>query len=255
MGETATTGTQAVDRAALLVSTVVRSSEPVAFAELAEECGLPKSTTSRLLTALERTELVERTEGGAYVAGPLFWRYASRHDPFDELARVAQPVLRHLGEVTGETVNIGVPRGDRVVHIAQVDSRYLLGTRDWTQLEVPPHASSLGKVLYAFEALPLPGGPLERLTDRTVTDLAALRAQLTGVRRRGYASTTDELEVGLTGIAAPVRVGDQVVAALGISGPTPRLASRLASWGRLLKEQAAELSALLGRRTPKEGVA
>lgn len=255
MGETATTGTQAVDRAALLLSTVVQSDEPVAFAELAEECGLPKSTTSRLLTALERTELVERTDAGGYVAGPLFWRYASRHDPWDEFARIAQPVLQHLGQVTGETVNLGIARADRVVHIAQVDSRYLLGTRDWTQLEVPPHTSSLGKVLYAFAALPLPAGPLVRPTPSTVADVAALRVQLAGCRRRGYATTTDELEVGLTGIAAPVRVGDQVVAALGISGPTQRLAAQLAPWGRLLKEQADELSVLLDRRTPKEGVA
>jgi DNA-binding IclR family transcriptional regulator len=149
-----------------------------------------------------------------------------------------------------------MPRGDRVVHVAQVDSRYLLGTRDWTQLEVPPHASSLGKVLYAYDALPLPAGELTVLTARTRPDPSALRRDLARVRRRGYATTVDELELGLTGIAAPVRDGHgEVIAALGISGPTPRLEKRQAPLGRLLIDQAEQLTALLHRRTPKEGVA
>jgi DNA-binding IclR family transcriptional regulator len=248
-------GTQAVDRAAMLLSTVVQAPGPLAFAELAQECGLPRSTTSRLLTALERTELVERNATGSYVAGPLFWRYATRHDPFEEVARQAGPVLHRVSAETGETVNIGMPRGDRVEHVAQVDSRYLLGTKDWTRLDVPPYASSLGKVLYAYDALPLPQGELATATTRTVRDLTALRRELAEVRRRGYATTVDELELGLTGIAAPVHDGrGTVIAALGISGPTARLEERLASLGALLMDQAEQLTTLL-RRTPKEGVA
>ena len=75
-------------------------------------------------------------------------------------------------------------------------------------------------------------------------------------RRRGWTVTVDELEVGLTGVAVPVHGprGD-VVAALGISGPTPRLEGRLDELGRRLLERAAQLSTLLRGRTPKEGVA
>ncbi|MEZ5094807.1 MAG: IclR family transcriptional regulator [Nocardioides sp.] len=216
------TGTQAVDRAALLISTVVEATEPLAFAEIADECGLPKSTTSRLLTALERTELVERTAEGEYVAGPLFTRFASRHESQD-LARLAVPVLHTVGEITGETVNLGMPRGETVVHVAQVDSRYLLGTRDWTTLEVPPHCSALGQALSAFGALAEPSTyPLEQRTEHTLTTRAELRAALDAVRVAGYAITRDELEIGLCGIAAPVHNGHgDVVAALGLSGPTP----------------------------------
>jgi IclR family acetate operon transcriptional repressor len=237
------TGTQAVDRAAMLIATVVRADDPVGFAELVDECGLPKSTTSRLLTALERTELVERTDDG-YVAGPLFWQYAARHDPWEELARLAAPIMAAVGEESGETVNLGVARGERVVHVAQVDARYLLGTRDWTQLEVPPHTSSLGKVLYAYGAIPAPTGALEKLTDVTLPDSRALLAQLAVVRRQGYATTVNELEVGLTGVAAPVRGGrGETIAALSISGPTTRLGDRLESYGRYLIDQAHQLPA------------
>jgi DNA-binding IclR family transcriptional regulator len=242
-----TGGTQAVDRAALLVATVVRADEPVSFAVLAEECGLPKSTTSRLLTALERTELVERVETGSYVAGRLFDHYATRHDPFADLAHLARSVLETIGNETGETVNLGVPRGDRVLHVAQVDSRFLLGTQDWTLVDVPPHSSALGKVLYAFGALEVPR-VLSAVTAHTETDSARFEEVLATVRRRGYATTVDELEVGLTGIAAPVRDrAGRVIAALGVSGPTARLEERLAPMGRLLITQSDKLSTLLGK--------
>jgi DNA-binding IclR family transcriptional regulator len=252
---TANTGTQAIDRAAALVATVVRADEPLSFGELQDECGLPKSTTSRLLTALERTELIERNDTGSYVAGPLFWLYATRHDPWDELVRLARPTLEKVGADTGETVHLSVARGDRVVQVAQLDSTYLLGSRDWTQVDVPEHCSALGKVLLAYGALELPLGSLEQLTPRTVTDRAALRRELEQVSRRGYASTVDELEIGLTGVAAPVRgVEGDVVAALGISGPSQRLEERRDEVGRKLNQRAEQLSGLL-RRTRREGVA
>ncbi len=256
MTSTNHTGTQAIDRAALLVATVVRADEPLSFGELQHECGLPKSTTSRLLTALERTELLERNAEGSYVAGPLFWLYATRHDPWDELVRLAQPMLEKVGADTGETVNLSVARGDRVVQVAQVDSTYLLGTRDWTEVDVPVHCSALGKALLAYGVIDIPDGELERLTPETVTDRAALRRQLELAARRGYATTVDELEIGLTGVAAPVRGrGGEVVAALGISGPSQRLENRYEEIGRLLNNRAEQLSRLLRRRTRNEGVA
>ena len=92
------------------------------FAELQDASGLAKSTTSRLLTALERSGLLERDAAGSYVAGRLFWLYAARHDPWDELVRLAHPTMERIGADTGETVHLSVARGDRVVQVAQVDS-------------------------------------------------------------------------------------------------------------------------------------
>ncbi|MEI2712456.1 MAG: IclR family transcriptional regulator [Nocardioides sp.] len=248
------TGTQAVDRAALLLSTVVDAEEPVGFSSLAEECGLPKSTTSRLLTALERTELVERTDEGEYVAGPLFSRFAARRESPD-LVRLAQPMMQNLVDVTGETVNLAIALGSVVDHIAQVDSTFLLGTRDWTHVEVPNHASAIAKVLMAAGELPLPDA-LPALTDHTITDVRRLREVLAGVERDGYAFTSDELEVGLTSVAVPVHnIRGDVVAVLGISGPTARLAGRHRALARLMMDQSAQLTRALGTLFTKEGVA
>ena len=243
-----TTGTQAVDRACLLVSLVVRADAPLTFTELTETAGLARSTTSRLLAALERTELLQRDASGAYVAGSLFALHAARHDPWQEMARVAHPFLERLRDSTGETAHLGVAQGSAVVHVAQVDSAYLLATRDWTELQVPEHCSSLGKVLYAHGRLPLPARPLERPTERSVGDLAQLERDLAEVRRRGYAATVDELEIGLTAVAVPVRGRDgEVVAALGVSGPTARLAERVDQVARRLLDEGDALSALLRR--------
>jgi DNA-binding IclR family transcriptional regulator len=254
-------GTQAVDRAAQLVSAVVAAEEPLSFADLQEASGLAKSTTSRMLTALERSGLLERDETGGYVAGRLFWSYAARHDPWQELVRLAGPAMDRVGAQTSETVHLSVTRGDKVVQVAQVDSRYLLGTRDWTEIEVPNHTSALGKVFYAWGELPVPAEALERLTDATLTSPDQLVTDGARARRRGWAVTRDELEVGLTGVAVPVRGprGD-VVAALGISGPTQRMTHRLDELGRILSIQAEQLSVLLrgGIKqvlTKEEGVA
>ena len=252
----AATGTQAIDRAALLLTRVVQSDEPISFTELCAESGLARSTTSRLLAALEANHLLERDASGAYCAGALFALYAARHDPWSQIARLADPVLRAVNAETGETVNLAVARGQTVVQIAQVDSTYVLGVRDWTQVEVPPHTSALGKVLYAFEALPVPRGRLERLTRHSVGSADALQRQLAEIRRRGYAVTREELEVGLDGVAAPVRGADRrVIAALGISGPTARLGRNLDRLGRLMIKYGDELSDLLQRRIFTEGVA
>jgi DNA-binding IclR family transcriptional regulator len=251
------TGTQAVDRAALLVSTVVGADEPLSFADLQEECGLAKSTTSRMLSALERTGLLERNDSGSYVAGRLFWLYAARHDPWEELVRLARPTLERIGEDTHETVHLSVARGDHAVQVAQVDSRYLLGTRDWTEVDVPAHCSALGKVLLAYGALRLPTEPLdERPTEATLWRPDDLRRDAERTRRRGWAVTADELEVGLTGVAVPVYGHrGELIAALGVSGPTPRMAGRLDELGTQLLDHAAQLSTLLRGRTRKEGVA
>jgi IclR family transcriptional regulator, acetate operon repressor len=240
-------GTQAVDRAAALVDLVVRADDPVSFTELSDETGLARSTTSRLLAALERTDLIERDRSGGYVAGPLFALHAALHDPWPQVARLARPVLVELGARTGETVHLGVARGQGVVHVGQVESTFLLSARDWNQVDVPPHCSSLGKVLYAYGLLPMPVGRLERRTDRTVTTREALAAQLADIRRTRYAATIDELETGLSAIAAPVEGKDGVICAIGVSGPTARLQDRVDHIGRLLVEQADALSVLLGR--------
>jgi DNA-binding IclR family transcriptional regulator len=253
------TGTQAVERAARLVSEVVAAPDSVTFTELAAATGLAKSTTSRLLLALERNGLVRRDDDGRFSPGEVFVRYAWRGGAEAGLVEVARPFLDRLGEATGETVNLGVAHDGVVEQIAQVDSRYLIGGTNWVGRPVPLHCAALGKVLLAFGAAALPPGRLAARTPRTITSRAALSDDLRLVRDRGWAVTDEELEPGLVAIAAPVRRdGGVVVAAMSVSAPASRLcAAQIHTVARACVTAADGLSAALGyragRTTTKEG--
>jgi IclR family transcriptional regulator, acetate operon repressor len=201
-------GTQTIDRAAQLLTLVLEADEPRALSDLAGDAELPKSTASRLLSALERQGLVEQHgRRGSFEPGPVLRRYANR----GQLVELARPHLERLSEISGETINLAVPGPLGVEHLAQIESRHFLGTGDWVGRRVPYDRTAVGKVLVAF------GG----------ADAEIEPGVIAVVRRDGYATAVDELEVGLTGMAAPVPgTGGRAIAALSISGPTLRLGSK-----------------------------
>ena len=251
---TSPTGTQAVDRAAQLLKEVVHGPDPVTFTELTAATGLAKSTTSRLLMALERNGLVRRDMHGRFRPGEMFVRYAWQGGAEAGLVAVAQPFMDRLGGLTGETINIGVASRGMVQQIAQVDSRFLIGGTNWVGLSVPLHCAALGKVLLAYGAVQLPPGRLEQRTKRTITSRAALEIDLSQVRHRGYAVTDEELEPGLVAVAAPVfHDGAAVAAALSVSGPASRLTpDRIADAAAQCVTQAAGLSVVLGHQPERQ---
>jgi DNA-binding IclR family transcriptional regulator len=220
-------GTQAIDRAAELLISVVESDRPLAVGELADLSGLPKSTTSRLLGALERRGLIQRAGDRRVAPGPVLLRFAHR-DPGASLVALSMPSLRRLAELSGETINLGVPTPLGVEHLAQEDSRHFVGGTNWVGRRVPYDTTANGKVLHAYSA--------ERPADGSA------------VRARGFAIAMDELEQGLSAIAAPVLGADGVaIAALSISAPTIRLPrERVAELVPPLIEEARLLSAQLG---------
>src|SRR5437764_151138 len=197
-------GTQSIDRAAALLVHVVENIEPTSVGLLAETTGLPKSTTSRLVRALERQGLVQRDGArGSLSPGPVLLRFARRGDELD-LPALAQETLRRLAAETGETINLAVAGPFGVEQIAQEDSSHFLGGTNWVVRRVPYHCSANGKALLAFGAARLPDGDLERLTPQTIVDRGELEAELKTIRPRGYATAGDELEPGLSAAAAPV---------------------------------------------------
>lgn len=233
------TGTQAIDRAAQLLVRVVESARPPSVGELAERAGLPKSTTSRLVAALERQGLVQRLgDRGRLRPGPVLLRFASR-DGAGTLVDLAGPSLRRLAEASGETINLAVPGPAGVEHLAQEDTEHLVGVTDWVGRRVPFELAANGKCFLAFG-----------LCDELTPDLARVRA-------RGYATSIDELELGLSALAAPVfGPGGVAVAALSISGPSARLTSdRIAALAPLLIEEATGLAERLGHRDHARGAA
>lgn len=232
---------------------VLESAEPVALAELASASGIPKSTASRLLSALERQGLVEQEgERGRLRPGPAILRVAERNLLERNVVELAASSLDALGELSGETINLAVPTHHGVEHIAQVESRHFLGAGQWLGRSVDYHCTAVGKVFMAFGRATI-AAPLAKLTAETVTSPARLRAELETVRADSFATAVDELEIGLAAIAAPVHgAGGEVVAALSISGPTTRMTDeRIAELKPVLIGEAGNLSHRLGH--PQQG--
>ena len=242
-------GTTAVDRGADLLVRVLESEEPIALTDLASAAGLPKSTASRLVSALERRGLIEQDgQRGRLRPGPAILRVAERSMLERSIVELSRPALDALAQATGETINLAVPGPDGVEHIAQVDSRHFLGAGQWLGRSVGYEHSANGRVFAAFGRAPATAaGPAGAATDR----------ELQAVRRDGFATSIDELEIGLSAMAAPVRgARGEVIAALSISGPTLRMTpARVRELQPILISEARVLSRRLGHREQGERAA
>ena len=248
-------GALAVDRAARLLAIVLDRS-PWTPKELAAALGAELTAVQPMLDSLERHGLIAAdAEHGSVRPGPTALRFARSGMGRANLVELAHPSLRRLADETGETANLIVPRPDGNESVEQIDGSHLLGVTNWIGRPLAHHCTAAGKVFLAFGAAELPAGKIERLTPETITDPGRLRAELETVREQEYATIVDELETGLSAVAAPIRDhAGTVVAALSVSGASLRLApARLALIGRVAREQAATVSARLGFEAPPGG--
>jgi IclR family transcriptional regulator, acetate operon repressor len=246
------TPAESVDHAAHLLALVLERS-PRNVTELADAAGLEPVEVSPLLSTLARHDLVSfDTEHSGVRPGTAALRFARSGVGREDLVELAQPSMRRLANESGETANLIVARPAGTEAIAQVDGSHLLGATNWLGRELGLHCTAAGKVFLAFGAAELPSGELEQVTANTITDRDRLGRELEAIRDQGYATIVDELELGLSAVAAPVRDrGGTVIAALTASGASLRLApQRLRLLGRVALEQAHALSNRLGHDAP-----
>jgi len=244
-------GVQSVDRALTILEVLARVGE-AGVTEIAGELGVHKSTAFRLVTTLEAHRLVEQTtERGRYRLGVGVLRLAGATTARLDLVQEARPLCRQLAAETGETVNIAVLSESSALYLDQVAGSSALQPHNWVGQHIPLHATSNGKVLLSGldeEELEQALGALTTYTAQTITGLPQLREELARVREQGYAVAVDELEVGLTAVAAPVRnAHGDVVASMSVSGPSFRItAERVDDVAAKVAAAAAEVSHRLG---------
>src|SRR6202167_83197 len=226
--------------------------------DVARDLGVHKSTASRLFAALDRRELVTQDSSrGKFRLGVGLVRLAGaaarRLDVVQENRRVCRALARELGE----TVNLAILAGRDALYLDQVAGPSALSPHNWAGQRIPLHATSDGKVLLAY--LPsaqadecLAAAPLQRFTGHTITDVTEFPRLLAEVRQRGYATAVEELEAGLTAVAAPVRNAEgRVVASISASGPSFRIpAGRITELAESVRQAAAEVSRRLGWADP-----
>lgn len=244
---------QSVDRAVNILEILARAGE-AGVTDLARELGVHKSTAFRLVAALERRDLVEQIQGrGKYRLGTGILRLAAATTSRLDLVQESRAVSRQLAQRTGETVNIAVLSDGAALYMDQVAGSSALQPHNWVGQRIPLHATSNGKVLLsslepAEMARQLP--PLRTYTANTISTLQGLTREVDDVRRKGFAIAIDELEIGLTAVAAPIRNSHgEVLASMSVSGPTFRLdARRVPQIAEAVMLAADEVSQRLGWR-------
>lgn len=239
-------GAQAALRALRLLKLFTPEHPELQLAEVSGRAGLNKTTTHRLLQALQSESMLDRNPGtGAYRLGPALMALGVQALSSNDLRLRARPLLNRLAEETGETATLEVPVDDMMLILDEVTGRHFLGAAGNVGTRWPIHATSTGKALIAFDepGVDRIGKQLTSLTSHTITECDQLEKQLSEIRRRGFAESVDELEEGFSGVAAVVRGGTgQVLGALSICGPTQRLsAARRASLGSTLCSVAERL--------------
>ncbi len=250
-GNEAPGSVQSVDRALTILSMLARLGE-AGVTEIAAGLGVHKSTAFRLVATLESHGMVEQNdERGKYRLGVGVLRLAGATTARLDVVQESRPVCRRLAADSGETVNIAVLSDQSALYLDQVAGQSALQSHNWVGQHIPLHATSNGKVLLSdltVEEVDTRVPRLPAYTTKTVTTRAALRRDLARVREQGYAVATDELEVGLTAIAAPIRnAHGDVIASLSVSGPTLRLDdARVKELVPVVLDAAEEISQRLG---------
>jgi DNA-binding IclR family transcriptional regulator len=227
--------------------------------EIARTLDLPVPTTHRILMALKQRGYVsQHEETKRFRLGVGALHLGDRAHASVDLRSLSRPVLKRLSRETGETALLTVvaPGGSRGVCLERVETAQPLRLSVQPGRRVPLHAGSSQKALLAF--LPedaverVLSQPLERLCEHTIVDPSVLRAEVAHIRELGWARSAEETNLGVSGIAIPVlSERGTVVCAIGIAGPSARLAdARIASVFRQVAAAAEEIATPLGHRLP-----
>jgi DNA-binding IclR family transcriptional regulator len=226
---------QSVERAAAMLQLIADNPGQVSLTDIAESLGLAKATAHGLLRTLQEVGFVSLgPDGGSaphrYALGPALLGLGDSRLDRNELRSHAVNWADSLAGRSGEAVQLAALESGAALVLHHVfrpdDSEQTLEVG----LELPAHATALGKVLLAWS--PLLGrharSTYDRFTGHTVTSPKALVRSLVPVRAQGWAAEAEEYTRGMASIAAPVRrAGGQVVAAIGISGSIDRVCDSL----------------------------
>jgi DNA-binding IclR family transcriptional regulator len=219
----------------------------MSLAEISRLSGLNKTTTHRLLRALQSESLISRSSAtNAYSLGPGLMALGVQALASSDLRRRVHPLLKTLAKETGETATLEVPVENSMLILDEVTGRQTFAAAGNIGTRWPMHATSTGKAWIAFEESGLDriNDRLESVTAKTLTSKENFQPQIAHIRRCGYAVSVDEVEDGFTAVGTVIRgsLGD-VQGALSLGGPTKRLSPvRRAELGASLCRAAARLS-------------
>ena len=226
--------------------------------EIARAQNLPVPTVHRILAALKRLGYVsQHEETRRFRLGVGALSLGERARAAADLRPIAIGPLRRLSVATGETALLTVltPERDRSVCLERVETPQPLRLSVQPGRQLPMHAGASQKALLAFmpeeDIERLIAQPLERFCQSTITSPQALRRELKAIRARGWASSYEETNMGVWGIAVPVLADADVACADGIAGPSPRLSvERVRQDVGLVHDAATAIGRAVGLKAP-----
>jgi DNA-binding IclR family transcriptional regulator len=249
-GEVGKTAIQVLERMMNLLDALAEHEESSSLKVLAEQTGLHPSTAHRILNDMVACRMVERGDGGSYRLGLRLLELGNLVKARLSVREAAQAPMRALHKLTGETINLSVRQGDEIVYVDRAYSE-----RSGMQVvraiggRAPLHLTSVGKLFLASDDAAQVRAYVTRTglsghTKNSITDLTRLEAELNQVRQLGNAKDNEELELGVSCLAAAI-LNDtgKLVAGLSLSAPTDRLH---ADWLRALQDTALQISKGMG---------
>jgi IclR family acetate operon transcriptional repressor len=248
-GQPATRQIASVARALAVLDALAEEPAELGTNDIARRTRINPSTVSRLLATLADAGLVEHVHAtGRYRLGLRLVQLGNAVLAQLDLRGLARVELVTLVAATGETATLSAPGEGVAITIDFVPGPS--SVQGVAQIGRPSvaHATATGKLMLAFAEAELPEEPLHAYTARTITDPAALGAELERVRDRGWAESLEEREDDLNAIAAPIRDDrGELAAILGLQGPAFRFDPRAMSAAlQPLRERADAVSAKLG---------
>jgi DNA-binding IclR family transcriptional regulator len=245
-------GIKVFQRGLRLLELLAVADQGIGVLELAQRLDLPASTVHRILRTFQQEGYVRQDDAKHYGLSTKILALARRFLQGIDLRGVAIPHLQSLRDKIGETAYLAVRDGCEAVSLEVVCSpsnvrvMALVGDR-W-----PLYSSAVGKVLLSaasdqeLTAFVRQAAP-KKLTPHTLTSLRQLRAEMTRIRKTGYALDNQEHVLGVRCGAAPIIDGNgAVVAAIGIAGPVFRIEGpRIKVVAQAIRETADAISAAL----------
>jgi IclR family pca regulon transcriptional regulator len=222
---------QGVSRCFAVIRTFGPDATSLTISGVAARSGLTRSVARRYLLTLKELGYVVQN-GTLFSMTPRLLELGFTYLSTIDVARVAQPFMERTVERLHESCSAAVLDGNDIVYVVRVPARRIMSANLVLGSRLPAHATALGKVLYAYGPAKqleqyLERRPLDRLTNATITDERTFRKALDEVRRRGWAAASDESEVGVRSIAAPVfNHRNQVEAAVNVAGHASRLSMK-----------------------------
>jgi IclR family acetate operon transcriptional repressor len=221
---------RAIGNALRVLEIFQRSRRPLTLRETSVEAKLPKSSVFRILRTLEIAGYLQRVEGDRFVLTPSASTMPSQM--VSHLVQIARPLMKQLGQEFRETISLAFLYENHIEVVAVIDSVHRVQMGNSVGCLIPPHASSLGKCLTAFQIAErgeklIRAFSLVRFTPNTIVDEAAFLKELELVRARGYATDLEESTLGGCCVSAPILGGDgSAIAAISISMPKMRFVNQ-----------------------------